>query len=159
MFITMKTVVDPNPSSELLIRFGRKIWIERLNGRGIWVVGLHHLFSKRFFTVRLQQVDLNGNPRKGILNMFHFLQRLLLLPILSACAHSHTHFFWLNILCSYCYVSKHRETFFPDMVTIYRVVCIGLSFLGPATGSFGSPGTSLYLGGFRHSEETYPKQK
>lgn len=54
-------------------------------------MGLHHLFSKRFFTVRLQQVDLNGNPRKGILNMFHFLQRLLLLPILSACAHSHTH--------------------------------------------------------------------
>lgn len=31
----MKTVVDPNPSSELLIRFGRKIWIERLNKRGI----------------------------------------------------------------------------------------------------------------------------
>ena len=70
----MKTVVDPNPSSKLLIRFGRKIWIERLNKRGICVVGLHHLFGKSFFTIRLQQVDLNGKQRKGILNMFHFLQ-------------------------------------------------------------------------------------
>lgn len=40
------------------------------------------------------------------------------------------------------------------VIRIYRVICVGLSFLALASGSVGSPGTSLGMGSFRHSEET-----
>lgn len=67
----MKIIVDPNPSSKLLIRFGRKIWTERLNKRNMggpesyYILWVHIHYSVREFLELVFSRLILGNRVRG----------------------------------------------------------------------------------------------